>query len=219
MLTRNDETIADARAVYGAVADLGIRHVGCKDVGVPREELDRLLADIRANGHTSYLEVVSDTKDATLRSARVAADIGPDYLIGGTFIQPIQEVLQGTGIKFFPYVGKIEGHPCVLRGSIDEIREHARRAETAGVDGINLLAYRYDGDVPRLVEGVASSVEIPLICAGSIDSVARIRKLADLGVWAFTIGTAVLDGRIAPGGTLEEQIWTTLDAAEAPSMS
>ena len=87
MLTRDDRTIADAREVYASVAGTGIRHVGCKDLGLPRDELGALMEDIRANGHTSYLEVVSETEEATLASARVAAEIGPDYLIGGTLIE------------------------------------------------------------------------------------------------------------------------------------
>ena len=39
-------------------------------------------------------------------------------------------------------------------GSIAEITEDARRVEALGVDGLNLLAYRYDGDVDALVETV-----------------------------------------------------------------
>ncbi|MGH2869906.1 MAG: 4-hydroxythreonine-4-phosphate dehydrogenase PdxA, partial [Solirubrobacteraceae bacterium] len=55
MLTRDDQTIADAREVYESIAELGIRHVGCKDLGLSRAELANLMQDIRANGHTSYL--------------------------------------------------------------------------------------------------------------------------------------------------------------------
>jgi hypothetical protein len=113
--------------------------------------------DIRSNGHTSYLEVVSETEDATLASARVAAEIGPDYLIGGTLIEPVQEILAGTQIKFCPYVGQVVDHPCLLRGSIDDIAADCKRAEELGVDGINLLAYRYDQDVDALVEAVVRS--------------------------------------------------------------
>src|SRR5947209_6894904 len=135
MLTRDDETIADARAVYESVAQTGIRHVGCKDLGLSRDELAALMEDIRANRHTSYLEVVSETDEATLESARVAADIGPDYLIGGTLIEPVQEIIAGTGVRFCPYVGQVIDHPCLLRGSIEEIAEDVRRAEGVGVDG------------------------------------------------------------------------------------
>jgi hypothetical protein len=215
MLTRDDNTLSDAREVYASIADSGVRHVGCKDVGLPRGELAALMSDIRGHGHTSHLEVVSETPEATLESARVAAEIGPDYLIGGTLIEPVQEVIAGTGIKFFPYVGHIVDHPCLLRGTIAEIAEDARRAEQAGVDGINLLAYRYDGDVNALVEAVVDATSLPVIAAGSVDSPARIQALAERGVWAFTIGTAALDGKLVSGGSLDEQLRCALDAAIA----
>ena len=40
MLTRDDVTLPDAREVYASIADTGVRHVGCKDVGLPTEELE-----------------------------------------------------------------------------------------------------------------------------------------------------------------------------------
>jgi hypothetical protein len=213
MLTRDDRTIPDARDVYESVAGTGVRHVGCKDLGVRREELARLMGDIRANGHTSYLEVVSESREATLESARVAAEIGPDYLIGGTLIEPVQDILAGTGVRFFPYVGKIVGHPCLLRGTIAEIAQDARRAAGLGVDGINLLAYRYDGNVDALVEAILSATSMPVIAAGSIDSADRIQALADRGVWAFTVGTAALERKLVPGAPLEQQLAYVLEAS------
>jgi hypothetical protein len=213
MLTRDDQTIAAAREVYESVAHTGIRHVGCKDLGLPRDELAGLMEDIRANGHTSYLEVVSETEEATLESARVAAEIRPDYLIGGTLIEPVQEIIDGTGVRFFPYVGKVIDHPCLLRGTVEEIAHDASRAEELGVDGINLLAYRYDGDVESLVETVVDATSLPVIAAGSVDSAARIRALVDRGVWAFTIGTAALDSRLVAAAPLDEQLRYILDAA------
>jgi hypothetical protein len=213
MLTRDDRTIADAREVYDSVAGTGIRHVGCKDVGLPRGELARLIEDIRARGHTSYLEVVSETAEDTLRSARAAAELRPDYLIGGTLIEPVQEIIDGTGVRFFPYVGRVIDHPCLLRGTIEEIAEDARRAQELGVDGINLLAYRYDGGVGALVEAVLDAISVPVIAAGSVDSGERIRALVDLGVWAFTIGTAALNGELVPGAPLSAQLLYVLDAA------
>jgi hypothetical protein len=215
MLTRDDKTLTDARDVYASIAGTGVRHVGCKDVGLPREELQALMSDIKGNGHTTHLEVVSESEEATLASARAAAEIGPDYLIGGTLIEPVQEILEGTGIRFFPYVGRIVGHPCLLRGSIDEIADDARRAEQLGVDGINLLAYRYDGDVDALVEAVVDATSLPVIAAGSVDSQARIQALDERGVWAFTIGTAALDGVLVPGRPLEDQLRYALEAAVA----
>jgi hypothetical protein len=213
MLTRDDVTLTDARAVYQSIAGTGVRHVGCKDVGLPQDELAALMQDIRANGHQTYLEVVSETEEATLASARAAAAIGPDHLIGGTLIEPVQEILAGTGVKFFPYVGRIVGHPCLLRGSIDEIVADTERAAALGVDGINLLAYRYDGDVDALVRAVVGATDLPVICAGSVDSAERIRALDGAGAWAFTIGTAALDGALVDGAPLSGQLQAALGAA------
>ena len=214
MLTRDDVTLADARDVYASVADTGLRHVGCKDVGLPRDELAELMDDIRAGGCETYLEVVSETEEATLESARVAAEIRPDHLIGGTLIEPVQEILAGTGVKFWPYVGQIVGHPCLLRGSVSEIVADTERAAGLGVDGINLLAYRYDGDVESLVREVVGACDLPVICAGSVDSVERIRALDACGAWGFTIGTAALDGKLV-GGPLAAELGAALEAGRA----
>src|SRR3954465_183551 len=164
MLTRDDVTLSDAREVYASIAQTGVRHVGCKDVGLPTEALAALSDDIRANGHESWIEVVSETEEDTLASARAAAEIRPDHLIGGTLIEPVQEILKGTAIKFWPYVGRIVGHPCLLRGSIDEIVADTRRAAELGVDGINLLAYRYDGDVEAEARALVGPTHLKLVC-------------------------------------------------------
>jgi 4-hydroxythreonine-4-phosphate dehydrogenase len=225
MLTRDDVTLSDAREVYGSIAQTGVRHVGCKDVGLPTEELKALMDDIRSNGHETWIEVVSETEEDTLASARAAAEIGPDHLIGGTLIEPVLEILEGERsgdeasgrgrIKFWPYVGQIVGHPCLLRGSIEEIVADTERAAAAGVDGINLLAYRYDGDVEALVRAVVGATELPVICAGSVDSVERIAALERCGAWGFTIGTAALDGALVEGAPLSGQLQAALEAAGA----
>jgi hypothetical protein len=217
MLTRDDETVDDARAIYASVADSGVTHFGCKDIGLPRAELEELIDEIRADGHTSYLEVVSETVQDTLRSARVAAEIRPDYLIGGTVIEPILEIIDGTGIRFFPYVGRIVGHPCLLRGTLDEVAADAREAERLGADGVNLLAYRYDRDVDALVQAVVRATSLPVIAAGSVDSTARIEALSRGGVWGFTVGTAALDGEFVPGEPLGAQLAAILQAASSGS--
>jgi hypothetical protein len=213
MLTRNDETIADAREVYESIAHVGLRHVGCKDIGLPVGELNALFEDIRLRGHTSYLEVVSESEEGTLESARVATELRPDYLIGGTLIEPVREIIAGSGIRFFPYVGHVIDHPCLLRGPLHEIASDAARVRDLGVDGINLLAYRYDGDVPAMVQAVVAATPLPVIAAGAVDSAERIRALDNLGVWAFTVGTAALDCRFVPDGDLAEQLTYILDAA------
>ena len=216
MLTRNDLTIPGARDLGPVIAASGVRHAGAKDIGLPEAELAALFADLRAAGCTKYLEVVSETPSAMVESARAALAIGPDYLIGGTAVAETRQVIAGTTIRYFPYIGRVVGHPCLLRGTIEEIVVDGRRVEASGADGINLLAYRYDGDVEGLVGALLEAVSIPVICAGSIDSAVRIVAMRRLGVWGFTIGTAVLDGAIVPGGTLADQLGRVLELAGLP---
>ena len=207
MLTRDDRTLTDARAVYASIAGerrhatSAARTSGCRGTSCRRSWTTSARTATPPTSRSSPRRA-----EATLASARAAAEIGPDYLIGGTLIEPVQEILAGTGIKFFPYVGQIVDHPCLLRGTIDEIADDARRAESLGVDGINLLAYRYDGDVDALVEAVVGATSLPVIAAGSVDSPTRIQALAERGVWAFTIGTAALDGVLVDGAPLDGQL-------------
>ena len=213
MLTRDDQTVANARALVGAAQVAGVRHVGGKDIGLPVDELRGLYDDLRAAGCTTYLEVVAESPEAMIRSARAALEVRPDYLIGGTQVAQMAEVIAGSDIQFFPYVGRIVGHPCLLRGTTDEIVADARRAADAGVDGINLLAYRYDGDAAALAQAVVETVDIPVLCAGSIDSAERIAVMRRIGAWGFTVGTAVLDGAFVPGDSLTDQLVRVLSLA------
>ncbi|MDX6525666.1 MAG: hypothetical protein QOI43_1177, partial [Gaiellales bacterium] len=63
-----------------------------------------------------------------------------------------------------------------------------------------------------LVEAVVGATNLPVICAGSVDSAERIKALSSRGVWAFTIGTAALDGVLVPGAPLGEQLALALSA-------
>jgi len=110
-----------------------------------------------------------------------------------------------------PYVGKVSGHPAILEGRPDDIVDSARAAVTQGVSGINLLAYRYPGDGLRLVRDVVTAVAAPVLSAGSIDSISRVRAICRAGVWGFTIGGAVVTRRLV-GGTFRDQVLAVLDA-------
>ena len=202
MLTRNDVTVPDAREVYRQIADLPLQYVGFKDVGLPTTELMALAQDMHRDGKTVMLEVVSERREDELRSARAALDIGVDYLLGGTHAAEVLPIIAGSGIMYCPFPGRIVGHPSLLRGTIEEIASSARDlAALDGVGGLDLLAYRYDGDVPALVCAVVDAVEVPVMAAGSVDGFERIRELAGLGVWGYTIGGAIFADRFpaAPG--------------------
>src|SRR3546814_3079971 len=65
--------------------------------------------------------------------------------------------------------------------------------------GVDLLAYRAtEADPLELVRAARRATRGTLVVAGSIDSLARIRALAQPRVNAFTIGSAAFDGAFSP---------------------
>ena len=196
MLTRNDRTVPDAAQQLQTALGLGVRHMGFKDIGLPLDQLKSLNAAIKAGGATSYLEVVSLDRESEIVSAKAAVDIGVDVLLGGTRVDDVLPILRGTGIRYFPFAGRISGHPSVLEGTIEEIVQSAKEiAARDGVDGLDLLAYRSKEDVPALMRAVCAAVSKPVFMAGSIDTPQRIGVVKEAGAAGFTIGTAALDGK------------------------
>jgi len=207
-LTYNDQTIPTPIRVLDDVKDLGVRNIGFKDVGIPKHRLVELKAAIDAAGLTSYLEVVSEDRESTLRGARIAAELGVDRLIGsqGQYAKDVMGIIKGTDIEFCPFVGEISGIPSVLHGSIDAIVAEALETQEMGVAGIDLLAYRHKENPEELMVRVIDALEIPVIVAGSVNGLDRIRRVIKAGAAAFTIGTAVFDGTIVPSGSLADQV-------------
>ena len=196
MLTRNDRTVADAAAHADTALKAGIRHIGFKDIGLPFEALADLTAQIRQGGAMTYLEVVSLDRESEIRSARAAVDLGIDYLLGGTNAADVVPLLEGTAIRYYPFPGRIVGHPSILEGTQDEIVDSAiALAALDGVAGVDLLAYRSAGDVPALMAAVCRAISKPVIVAGSIDRPEQIETIRKSGAAGFTIGTAALDGQ------------------------
>ncbi len=223
MLTRNDQTVADAMAVYDGIRDTDLRYIGFKDIGLPTTQLRELATAMRADGREVFLEVVSEHADDEIRSVEAALEIGVDWLLGGTHADEALAILDRVGPagspgrpRYCPFPGRVVGHPSLLRGTLDEIAASAHELTARpGVDGLDLLAYRWDGDVPALVRSVVTASAGPVIAAGSVDSAERIDALAAAGAWAFTIGGAIFDGRLPAGPSVREQVDCALELTRA----
>jgi hypothetical protein len=216
MLTHHDSTVPNALEVYEDIRSLPLRFVGFKDIGLPVEQLGALTAAIHADGREVMLEVVSERAEDELRSIHAARALGVDWVLGGTHADEAIQALEGSAVRYCPFPGRILGHPSVLEGSIEEIAESAESLTSRPeVHGLDLLAYRHTGDVPALVAAVVAATPKPIIAAGSVDSVERIRELGRLGVWGFTVGGAVFEGRFPGASTARAQIATILEAAQA----
>ncbi len=222
MLTRHDRTVADADAMIEEACDLGVTHIGFKDVGVPAAVMQALVRKIRACGAVAYLEVVSTTPAAVLRSLQAARDLGIDRVLGGTDLDAAARIL-GDLSGYFPFPGRPLGHPTRLEGSAALVAEHSSAARARGCGGVDLLAYRAtEADPLDLVR--AARAALPggnLIVAGSISTKGQIDALARAGVDAFTIGSAVFEGTFSPANpSLRGQVEDILaTCAHAPARS
>jgi pyridoxal biosynthesis lyase PdxS len=211
MLTRNDQTVINAREVYQSIRHCGLRYVGFKDIGLPLEELKLLANDIRQEGCKVMLEVVSSTQESELCSIEAAIELKVDYLLGGRHAKEAVKLLKGRDIQYFPFAGHTVGHPTKLTGSVQEIVEDAKQlCALDGVHGLDLLAYRFAGNVPDLAQQVVQAVKKPVIAAGSIDCPERVQAMRAAGMWAFTVGSALFDG-LFPANGMKAQVESVLE--------
>ncbi len=215
MLTRSDETIVDCLDTWDAVQHVGLRHAGFKDVGVDVQTLVELNRRMRSAGVTTYLEVVSTSAEACLRSAHAAVAIGVDRLMGGTQVAETLAIIAGSGIEYLPFPGRPVGHPTELGGDAELVERQCREFESAGCSGVDLLAYRATEAEPlELVRAARRGTSGYLVVAGSVSSAAQLHDLRSAGADAFTIGSAIFDGSFSPNkGSIVSQLRDVFEAS------
>jgi hypothetical protein len=204
MLTYNDQTVKNALELYRECKDIPVNHWGFKDVGLPLSEMNRLVGEMKQDGKTSYLEVVSLSEEEGIKGAKIAVEAGFDVLMGTIYFDSILSYLEDKTIKYFPFPGHVFDHPSILDGEIDQIVEHACYLESKGVEGLDLLTFRYVGDAAALLAAVVKSTSIPIVSAGSIESFKRISDVSQAGAWGFTIGSALFNKKFAPNASFKE---------------
>lgn len=218
MLTKNDVTIPDAFTVYDQVASTfdatELPYVGFKNIGHPLDRLRELGRRVVGDGRELVVEIVGASADTEREAADLAVELDASALIGGTHVDAVLPLVRGSGIGYYPTVGDLATEPGRLHGTVEDIVAQARdHVGNGDVDGIMLLGYRYVGDVRRLLTAIGAVPGIAVVNAGSVDSAARIEELKDLGYWAFTIGSAVLDRTLPAAPDLEAQLRWVLDVA------
>ncbi len=199
MLTHNDRTVKNALEIFEESKSLPVQLWGFKDVGLEREQMLELIGAMKAAGKTTFLEVVSYSEEACVRGARLAVEMGFDYLMGTVYYPSVFAYLQTQRIKFLPFCGRVSGSPSVLEGSFDEIISDANSLLDKGVDGIDLLAFRH-ADGAGLARAYCQAIAKPVVIAGSINSFQRVDFVNELNPWAFTMGSALFTENFVPGG-------------------
>ena len=205
MLTHHDKSIPHALDVFKDCKDCPVEYWGFKDQGLSIDHMKRLVDTIKRARKTVSFEVVRYSETEYLESARLAVEMGVDYLMGTTYFDSVHELLEGTAVKYVPFCGRVSGSPSVLEGPISEIIDEAREIATHGVHGFDLLAYRYVGDPVRLAQTFVQAIDLPVVIAGSIRSVNQLDVIKALNPWAFTIGSAFFEGEFGHT-SIREQI-------------
>jgi hypothetical protein len=215
MLTYNDKTVENALELFNEMKDTPVTHWGFKDVGLPPEDMKKVVDSMNAAGKTTYLEVVSLTEEEGLTGAKLAVECGFDILMGTVFFESINDYLKDKPVKYYPFPGHVHSHPSILDGTIEDIVQHACDMEAKGVDGMDLLTYRYTGDAPRLLKEIVKATGVPMVSAGSIDAYERIAEVRDTGAWGFTIGTAFFEKKFIPDGSFQDNMMAVWDWLQA----
>jgi len=190
MLTHNDKTVKDAIEVFEAAKDTPATYWGFKEIGLPVDKMKKLVKMMKAAGKTTFLEVVAYTEEECIEGAKIGVECGFDILMGTLYFESVHKIVKEAGMKYMPFVGNIHGRPSILEGTIEGMIKEANMLADKGVEGIDLLAYRYTGDPEELAAKFVASVKVPVCLAGSINSFERLDKMKEIGPWTFTIGSA-----------------------------
>ncbi len=218
MLTYHDQSIKNAAEVFTTCSDLPVDFWGFKDVGLPKRQMVELVEMMKKAGKKTFLEVVSYSEDACMRGAQLAVELGFDYLMGTIFYPKVWDFLKNKDIVYLPFVGKVTGSPSILEGSVDEIIDEALNYMKQGVKGFDILAYRHVEDPERLAREFTAAIPGIVVIAGSIESRERMKFVEDIGAWAFTIGSALVDKQFVSDGSFRENLENVIEMMNGISL-
>ena len=104
MLTRDDQTVEDCLELVDEIAPLGLSTSASRTWASTSTGCARSTPRSRRPERVSYMEVVSTSREAELRSIAVAREIGVDRLLGGTAVGETLAMLGGS-TAYYPVPG------------------------------------------------------------------------------------------------------------------
>ena len=165
MLTHNDMTVSNAIEVFEESKATPATFWGFKEKGIPKAEMKDLVRRMKDAGKTVFLEVVEYTEEACLEGAKIGLECGFDILMGTMYFPSVLALVKNEPIKYMPFVGEIYDRPSILGGTIEGMIAEAKRLIAEGVDGFDLLGYRYTGDPEELNRRFIGEVDAPVCLA------------------------------------------------------
>jgi len=210
MLTQNDVTVKNAYDVFMSSHDLDVNCWGFKNTGINKQDMYKLVKTMKKKGKKTFLEVLSYDEVSCLDCVKIAVECEIDEIMGTLYFPSVQKYLKDNGIPYKPFAGKVSGIPCVLESSCAEIIEDAKNLMENGVNGFDLLAYRSKEDGENLARQFCSAIDAKICIAGSISSFKHIDVILDIAPWAFTIGSALFEGKFVSNGGFRENLEAVL---------
>ena len=206
MLTEHDQTVMNAHEIFNQCKDSDALYWGFKEQPLPIDEMKELFKLMKECGKTTVLEIVAYTEKECMAGAKKAAECNCDILMGTLFFDSVNEFCKKHSIKYMPFIGNVSERPSILEGEINSIIKQAKEYLKKGVYGLDLLSYRYTGDVNELNEKIFAEIDAPICIAGSINSMERLDAVKKLSPWGFTIGSAFFQNKF--GNNFPDQINT-----------
>lgn len=212
MLTHNDVTVKDAYDIFESCKDIdSVQHWGFKNVGLPKDEMKRIVQAMKKAGKTTYLEVVTYDEASCLEAAKTCIDCGFDTLMGTVYYESVHKYLNEHNMTYSPFVGKVSGSPSILEGTNEEIIQNAKDLITKGITAFDILAYRHVIDGEKLARDFCAAINAQVAVAGSISDYERIDTMFDIGPWGFTMGSALFTKNFVPDGSFKENLQAVAD--------
>jgi len=214
MLTHNDRTVENAVETFESCADLPIENWGFKDIGLEKKNMKILINSMKKAGKKTYLEVVTYSEENCMDGAKLAVDMGFDYLMGTIYYESVFEFLSKQPIRYLPFCGNVHGNPSILEGSIEDIISDAKELLSKKVFGIDLLTFRHTHGAD-LVKAYCQAIQQPVVIAGSINSYDRLNFIHSINPWGFTIGSALFEKKFALGEDFRSNLIKVNDHLES----
>ncbi len=212
MLTNNDVTVKDAYEIFESCKDLDeVQYWGFKNVGLPKDEMKRLVQAMKAAGKTTYLEVVTYDEESCMDAAKTCIDCGFDTLMGTVYYESVHKYLNEHHMSYSPFVGKVSGSPSILEGTNEEIIQNAKDLMAKGITAFDILAYRHVVDGEKLAREFCEAIDAKIVIAGSISTYERIDTMFDIGPWGFTMGSALFSKNFVSEGSFRENLQAVTD--------
>lgn len=206
MPVKSGQNVSNAiELIAGVNSKLDVRILGCKDNNLEIEEILQISEIIKSSGKKSILEVMSSESE-WLESASLAVNGSFDMVLGTHFDFKVSEYLEKHNICYFPFIGNITADPIVLRGTIAEIVNEAKEVCSKNVTGITVPLYHFEGNFEELARKLIDNVSKPIIVAGKVTTREQIEYLNQMGFYAFTMGTPLVDKKYVKEGTFVENI-------------